>query len=114
MLFLNNDDVRKVLTMEDTIRVLEDGHRELERGELVSRPRVDIYTQTSQPGSFHRWGTMEGSSKGLHRHAIRMKSDVISWREHAGMRVEDKYSTEPGLYCGLSSSSTPTMASRSR
>jgi alanine dehydrogenase len=101
MLFINNDDVKKVLTVEDTLRVLEEGHRELARQELVARPRVDIYTETDDSASFHRWGTMEGSSKGLHRHAIRMKSDVVSWRDHGGGRVEDKYCVQPGLFCGL-------------
>lgn len=101
MFFINNDDVQKVLTIEDTLRVLEDGHRQLARQELVARPRVDIYTETNAEGSFHRWGTMEGSSKSLHRHAIRMKSDVVSWRDHGGGRVEDKYCVQPGLFCGL-------------
>ncbi len=101
MLFLNNDDVQQVLRMGDALRVLEDGHRELAARELVARPRVDIYTETDHPERFHRWGTMEGSSKGLQRHAIRMKSDVVSWRDHGGGRVEDKYCVEPGLYCGL-------------
>lgn len=101
MLFLNNDDVQKVLTIEDTLRVLEDGHRELGRQELVARPRVDIYTETDRPSHFYRWGTMEGSSKGLHRHAIRMKSDIVSWRDHGNGRVEDKYCLQPGLFCGL-------------
>ena len=101
MLFLNNDDIQKVLTVEDTLRVLEDGHRELGRQELVARPRVDIYTETDRPTEFHRWGTMEGSSKGLHRHAIRMKSDIVSWRDHGSGRVEDKYCVQPGLFCGL-------------
>ena len=102
MLFINNDDVQQVLTIEDTLRVLEDGHRELARQELVARPRVDIYTETENAERFHRWGTMEGSSKGLQRHAIRMKSDIISWRDIGdGKRVEDKYCTQPGLFCGL-------------
>ncbi len=101
MLFLNNDDVAQVLTMPDTLRVLEEGHRELARGELVARPRVDILTETSREGCFYQWGTMEGSSKGLHRHAIRMKSDIVSWRDHGGARVEDKHCVKPGLYCGL-------------
>ncbi len=101
MFFINNDDVQKVLTIGDTLLALEDGHRELARQELVARPRVDIYTETDNDGYFHRWGTMEGSSKGLHRHAIRMKSDVVSWRDHGGGRVEDKYCVEPGLFCGL-------------
>lgn len=101
VLFLSNDDVQKVLTVKDTLRVLEDGHRELAQGELVARPRVDTYTETEAPGAFYRWGTMEGSSKGLHRHAIRLKSDVITWRDHGGGRVEDKYCVRPGLFCGL-------------
>ena len=101
MLFLNNDDIQKVLTIEDTLRVLEEGHRELARQELVARPRVDTYAETDTPGAFYRWGTMEGTSKGLHRHAIRMKSDVVSWREHGAGYVEDKYCVQPGLFCGL-------------
>jgi len=101
MLLINNADVAKVLTIEDTLRVLEDGHRELARGDLAGRPRVDIYTETGAPDRFHRWGTMEGSSKGLQRFAIRMKSDVVSWPVRFGVKVEDKYCVQPGLFCGL-------------
>ncbi|MDP2645075.1 MAG: hypothetical protein Q8P24_09055 [Desulfobacterales bacterium] len=101
MLFINNDDVQQVLRVADALRVLEDGHRELAAMTLVARPRVDIYTETPAAGAFYRWGTMEGSSKGLQRHAIRMKSDIVSWRDHGGGRVEDKHCMQPGLYCGL-------------
>jgi len=101
VLFIGNEDVEKVLTIEDTLRVLESGHRELAHGDLVSRPRVDIYTETHAEDKFHRWGTMEGASKGLQRFAIRMKSDVVSWPEIDGRRVEEKYCLRPGLFCGL-------------
>ena len=101
MLFLNNDDIQQVLTIEGVIQALEEGHAELARQELVARPRVDTYAETDTPGSFYRWGTMEGTSKALHRHAIRMKSDVVSWRQHGDGLVEDKYCVEPGLFCGL-------------
>jgi alanine dehydrogenase len=101
MLFINNDEVAEVLKMEDTLRVLEEGHRELARGELAGRPRLDMYTETRDGEKFHRWGTMEGASKGLQRFAIRMKSDVVSWPVRHGLRVEDKYCVRPGLYCGL-------------
>jgi ornithine cyclodeaminase/alanine dehydrogenase-like protein (mu-crystallin family) len=101
MFFIDNQSVEKVLTMADTLRVIEDGHRELARGELAGRPRVDVYTETRRPDSFHRWGTMEGSSKHLQRFAIRMKSDVVSWPVRHGIKVEDKYCVQPGLYCGL-------------
>ena len=36
MLFINNDDVQKILTMEDTLRVLEDGPLELANHQEVS------------------------------------------------------------------------------
>jgi alanine dehydrogenase len=101
MLFINNEEVAKVLTMEDTLRVIEAGHRELARGELAGRPRVDVYTETPDSAKFHRWGTMEGASKGLQRFAIRMKSDVVTWPVRHGVRVEDKYCVTPGLYCGF-------------
>ena len=101
MLFINNKEVEQVLTMKDTLSVLEEGHRELAKGELVGRPRVDIYTETDAEDKFHRWGTMEGSSKGLQRFAIRMKSDVASWPVRYGTKVEDKYCVKPGLFCGM-------------
>ncbi|HEY6200392.1 MAG TPA: ornithine cyclodeaminase family protein, partial [Candidatus Binatia bacterium] len=101
MLFINNEEVAQVLTMEDTLRVIEEGHREMARGELAGRPRVDVYTETRRAEKFHRWGTMEGSSKSLQRFAIRMKSDVVTWPERHGVRVEDKYCVKPGLYCGF-------------
>ena len=101
MIFINNEDVEKVLTIGDTLRVLEEGHVELAKAELVVRPRVDIYTETHSKDKFHRWGTMEGSSKGLHRHAIRMKSDIMSWPQRNGKTVEDKFCVRPGLFCGL-------------
>jgi ornithine cyclodeaminase/alanine dehydrogenase-like protein (mu-crystallin family) len=101
VLFINNEEVEKVLAMEAVLRVIEEGHRELVRKELVGRPRVDVYTETGDSDQFHRWGTMEGSSKSLQRFAIRMKSDVVSWPSRHGVRVEDKYCVKPGLFCGL-------------
>ena len=65
MLFINNEEVKQVLTIEDTLQAIEDGHRDLAKGELVGRPRVDVLTESSSSERFHRWGTMEGSSKRL-------------------------------------------------
>ncbi len=101
MIFINNKEVEQVLNMADTLKAIEEGHRELAQGDLVGRPRVDVLTETSSNESFHRWGTMEGSSKRLQRFAIRMKSDVVSWPTRYGTRVENKYCLRPGLFCGL-------------
>ena len=101
MIFLTNSDVQQVLTMKDCIRVLEEGELEQSRGELVARPRIDIITSTRTPHRFYRWGTMEGTSKKLQAHAIRMKSDVVYWERHGDRVAEEKYASRPGLFCGL-------------
>ena len=100
MLLLNNDDVAAVLTMGTTIAALEDSYRDLAAGEAVCRPRIDIRIPTADPRKVYQWGTMEGgSTRGYF--AIRMKSDVVYEREQGGVVTEEKYSTRPGLFCGL-------------
>jgi len=101
MLFLTNRDVEKILTIKDCIRVLKEGELEQARGELVARPRIDVITSTRTPHHFYRWGTMEGTSRALQAHAIRMKSDVVYWVKHGEQVVEEKYARKPGLFCGL-------------
>ena len=49
MLIISNDDTARVLTMTDTIRVLEQAYAELANGEAICRPRIDIHIPTSDP-----------------------------------------------------------------
>lgn len=98
-LVINNDMVAQVLTMQDTIDVLEQAYRDLAEREAVCRPRIDIQIPT-QDGKVYQWGTMEGGSVGGY-FAIRMKSDVTYETEYEGVRTHQKYCSEPGLYCGL-------------
>lgn len=99
-LLLNNDDVRRVLTANNTREALETAYRELIDGDAVCRPRIDIRIPTRQPGNFYQWGTMEGGSTSGY-FAIRMKSDVIYEQEYQGARTQEKFACRPGLYCGL-------------
>ena len=99
-LIINNDDVAQVLTMADTIEVLEQAYTDLATRDAVCRPRIDIQIPTPQTGLTYQWGTMEGgSTRGYF--AIRMKSDIMYEREHGGGRVHERYCVKPGLYCGL-------------
>lgn len=100
MLFLGNADVARVLTMRATIEALEQSYRDLAAQEAVCRPRIDIRIPTSDPARTYQWGTMEGGAAGGY-FAIRMKSDVVYEREHAGGVTHGKYCSRPGLYCGL-------------
>jgi len=104
LLFLDNDDVRSVLTMTDCIRIQEQAFLGLEHGHSAHRPRVDMYVPCEREDGYWRWGTMEGATSVPGPYfAIRMKSDVMTWSTdaHSGLPREDKYCVSPGTYCGL-------------
>ncbi len=99
-LFLNNDDVKGLLTMETTMEALEESYKQMIRGEAVCRPRIDLQIPTSDPRKVYKWGTMEGGSAAGY-FAIRMKSDIAYETEYQGTRTLEKYCMEPGTFCGL-------------
>ncbi len=99
-LFLNNDDVKSLLTMEITLKALEQSYLQMIRGEAVCRPRIDLQIPTSDPQKVYRWGTMEGGSASGY-FAIRMKSDISYETEYQGTRTLEKYCMKPGTFCGL-------------
>lgn len=100
MLIINNDDVRKLLTMEMTLEALEESYRNLALGEAVCRPRIDIRIPTRDPAKTYQFGSMEGGSTGGY-FAVRMKSDIIYETEYHGAVTQEKYCTRPGRFCGL-------------
>ena len=99
-LILSNDDVKSVLTMEETMRALEEAYQQLARREAVCRPRIDIQIPTDDPQKMYQWGTMEGGSLSGY-FAIRMKSDVVYEHDYQGVRTQEKYCVKPGKFCGL-------------
>ena len=100
MIFVHNDVVRKILTVKECIPVLEKAFRQIETGEAMERPRIDMYMPCDREDGYFRWGTMEGANDGFF--AIRMKSDIVRWPEaESGARTEEKYCVAPGTWCGL-------------
>lgn len=92
--------VEELLSMSETIEVLEQAFRDLEDGSAMHRPRLDFYAPCEREDGYWRWGTMEGVWNGIF--AIRMKSDVMTWPvDDAGNWTADKYCVEPGTWCGL-------------
>ena len=43
MLIINNEEVEKLLTMADCIRVQEDAFKKIPTGGSIHRPRIDMY-----------------------------------------------------------------------
>lgn len=103
MLLIDAETVRNILPMSEVIKTQEEAFRGLLTHDSVHRGRIDIYVPNDHEDEYYRWGTMEGASKTLGVHAIRMKSDVISWPkdEQGNWTTEEKYCVEPGTYCGL-------------
>jgi alanine dehydrogenase len=99
-LIINNDDVARLLTIEETIEALERSYRDLAAGEATCRPRIDIRIPTSDPAKNYQFGSMEGGSTGGY-FAVRMKSDVIYETSYNGAVTQEKYCMRPGLFCGL-------------
>jgi alanine dehydrogenase len=99
-LFLNNDDVKSLLTMKITMEALEKSYAQMIKREAVCRPRIDVQIPTRDPHTVYQWGTMEGGSSSGY-FAIRMKSDVLYEQEYQGTRTLEKYCVRPGTFCGL-------------
>lgn len=96
VLFLNNDDVRKVLTLEVCMNALEDIFREFGEGNAVRKPRIDVAVPDVQPGLTYRYASMEGASRKDGVFALRMYSNV-TYTSPDGSRNEI-YSVTPGTY----------------
>jgi hypothetical protein len=47
VLLLSNQDVEKLLTIEDTIRALDEAYLELDKGQTANRPRTFTFSPTN-------------------------------------------------------------------
>ena len=56
MLFIHNDVVEEILTMEDCIAAQEQAFRDLAEGRATHRPRSDIYAPCEREDGYYRWG----------------------------------------------------------
>lgn len=99
MLLLNNDDVKSILGMRETMSALRIGYDDLKLGEATYGPRIDHYLPTGRGDDYYRWGNMVGASASLGVVAVRIKSQVMTWPD--GGRTQDNWSVTPGLFCGF-------------
>ncbi len=99
-LVISNEDVAQILTMPATIAALEKSYTQLTTKEAVCRPRIDIQIPTADPNKVYQWGSMEGGSVSGY-FAVRIKSDIVYEQTYAGVTTQEKYCSQPGLYCGL-------------
>jgi ornithine cyclodeaminase/alanine dehydrogenase-like protein (mu-crystallin family) len=100
MLMIDNEVVKRVLTMRECIEAQEHAFAGTLTGASVSRPRIDMFVPCNREDGYYRWGSVEGASDRVL--AVRLKSDIMTWPEGPdGTRTETKYCMRPGTYCGL-------------
>src|SRR5919108_3365845 len=100
-LFLNNDDVEKVITMKDTMEALEILYRELGEGRAVAVPRSDLHVPTAvaknaEAPMAHYLKSMSGASPHFGTAALRFSSDIVTWRPAGDSIRREKLPAMPG------------------
>ena len=101
MLFLNNDDVRSVITMEMAVGAIRQAYQEIVDGEGICRPRMDIRMPTKDPNKVYRWASMEGGSANTGYFAIRFHSNVLHQAEYQGVETHEMVAVRPGMVMGM-------------
>jgi alanine dehydrogenase len=104
-LLLNNDDVEKALTAEDSIAATEQIYRELAEGAAFNRARSQVYLPVeskNNPGFQYRMKTQEGGSAGTGVWALRVTSDMAGHSFTNGVKRRRILPVATGnRYCGL-------------
>ncbi len=107
MLLLNNGDVARLLTIDDCIEVLDEAYREWGAGRAAQFPqegRMDLVAPSPGAEQDRRfiWGGMAGVIPKLGIFTLRQKLDIHYQVSHGeGRATQEKFSTEPGRYCGF-------------
>ncbi len=98
-LLINNDEIKRLISMRDCIAILEDGYREHGFGRAAHRRRSNVIVPTGK-GRTYVFANFEGTVIKAGYHAIRMRSDINEWLDEKGDRMT-KYASRPGFFCGL-------------
>ena len=101
-LILSNDDIEKLLSVEDCIGALEKAYLELAQGTGVARTRSDTIVATKQSDALYSLKSMDGVIPGLGVGAVRINSDIVTYPNIGGSVRRKKVPRAPGArYVGL-------------
>jgi ornithine cyclodeaminase/alanine dehydrogenase-like protein (mu-crystallin family) len=94
---LNNDDVARVLTIDDCLEVLEDTFRDYAQGKAVNRPRTHSYAPIKEsPLTWYMFKTMDAIAPRYGVGGVRLTSDIVIEREVDGKLRREKPGLAPG------------------
>lgn len=100
-LLINNAEAAQVLAMPACMELLEKVYHEQGEGSAAMRTKSNIHIPTESPDRWYRYCSMEGGIRSLGVAAVRIKSDMVSWRQEGDHRRSVWWNSRPGRYCGL-------------
>jgi ornithine cyclodeaminase/alanine dehydrogenase-like protein (mu-crystallin family) len=101
MLVLNNEEVGRLLSMEECIAALEPMYRDFADGKALLSPRVDNIAPNAHPDGYYAFKHMGGTWPGEGVQALRINSDVITHPLVAGKPRRVKQPLAGGRWVGL-------------
>ncbi len=101
-LILNNDDIQKVLRVEDCLNVVEETYRELATSHAVNRPTSHSYLPHSLSQTTYSFKSVDGGVKKFGVLALRITSDIVREKsENNSVRLEKLPLAGKGHFLGL-------------
>lgn len=101
MLVLSNDDISRLLTMEDCMAALEPMYRDYVDSRALLSPRFDNIIPNSHEGGYYAFKHMGGGWPAQRIQALRINSDVITHPLVAGKPRRVKQPMADGRWVGL-------------
>jgi len=105
MLVLTNDEVARLLGIEDCMAALEPMYRDYANGQALLSPRVDNIAPATHPGGYYGFKHMGGTWPARSIQALRINSDVVTHPLVAGKPRRVKQPLAPsstgGRWVGL-------------
>src|SRR5882672_532033 len=96
MLVLSNEEIGKLLTIEECMTALEPMYRDVAAERVLFSPRVDIIGPHALPGAYYAFKHMGGTWPREKVQALRINSDVVTHPLVAGKPRRVKKPLAPG------------------
>jgi ornithine cyclodeaminase/alanine dehydrogenase-like protein (mu-crystallin family) len=96
VLILSNDEVARLLTIEECMAALEPMYRDYANGQALLSPRVDNIAPATHPGGYYGFKHMGGTWPARSIQALRINSDVVTHPLVAGTPRRVKQPLAPG------------------
>jgi len=101
MLVLSNDEIARLLTMQDCMAALEPMYRDYTNSRALLSPRVDNIMPTAHEGGYYAFKHMGGGWPAQRVQALRINSDIVTHPSVAGKPRRVKQPLAGGRWVGL-------------